>query len=177
MSLTHYQQLQQQSQKHPALVGNRLPVVTAATINISTQKLTLTEVSSHIRDFNASAGWVMFRDRLEINNFNPEQEAILEGEWCRDGQSLSVKLFHDDCYILTHLTVIEKSTDLMACTEQNIYIRPELKSQATANACRYRFWWQLAEKGEQKGRWLPLTQQFIGFTQVESIELSGKGGE
>ncbi len=177
MSFTNYQQLQQKSAQDPRLVGNRLPQLNAVSLEITAQEINLSEVCTQIREFNANAGWVMFRNRLEINNVAPEQDFILEGEWSNGEHSLSVKLLQDDCYVLTRFITTESQQSTIVNTEQILYLRPELKSQTDANACRYRLWWQQAEEGTQKGRWLPLAQQFIGFTQAEDIEQSSKGGE
>jgi len=177
MSLENYQKLHYESLQNEAMVGNRLPDLEAGLLEINTQELNLSQVVAHIAEFKANASWVMFSDRVEINNFNPDQGYIVEGEWSKGEQTLNLKLLQNDSYILTHFISKKTEQSEMVCTEQTIYLRPELKEQTDANACRYRFWWQQVQGGGQKGRWQPLAQQFIGFTATEDIEPSSQGDE
>ena len=115
-----------------------------------------------IKDFSAQQGWIMYRDSVQITIEAPTRTDIIEGEWANNGNTLKVKLLGADCYQVIHL-LQNSNNKTTAFTDQKVVLRNNLKGEY--NTIVYRLWWQLAEHDEYEGRWLPLTQQFIGFNQ------------
>ena len=163
MSLQSYQQLQSESQENAALLGNRLPNMTLADITIDAKQLTTTETLAAIKAFDAQQGWIMYRDSVQITTEAPTRTDVIQGEWVNNGNTRKVKLLGTNCYQVIYF-LQDNNDKTTAFTDQQVVLRNNLKGQY--NTITYRLWWQLAEQGEQQeGRWLPLTQQFIGFNQ------------
>lgn len=160
MSLQGYQQLQAQSQDDAALLGNFLPKFTSAGIDFQSEQLSISQTLAKIAEFSAQQGWIMYRDELLICTEAPSRTDIIEAEWINANNTLKVKLIGTDLYQVTHITSKEQGDKLFSV--QPVILRSNLKGEH--NTALYRCWWQQASSGEHKGRWLPLTQQFIGFS-------------
>ncbi len=160
MSLQGYQQLQAQSQGDTTLLGNCLPKLTSAGIDIQSEQFSTSKTLEKIATFSAQQGWVMYRDELLISTEIPSRTDIIEAEWASDNNTLKVKLIGAGLYQVTQITAKEQGEQLFSV--QAVILRNNLKGDH--NTALYRCWWQQSKKGKQRGRWLPLTQQFIGFS-------------
>ena len=161
MSLQGYQRLQAHSQDNEELLGNALPRLTEADIEITSMQVNSIEMLAQVKAFSAQQGWIMYRDELLISAEAPTRSDIIEGEWANNGNSLKVKLIAADCYQITH-TLQKSNEQNTAYSEQKVILRNNLKGDY--NTAVYRLWWQQVQEGDYNGRWLPLTQQFIGFS-------------
>jgi hypothetical protein len=161
MSLQGYQQLQSHSQNDATLLGNHLPKLINAGIEIQSEQLTTEKMREKIYTFSAQQGWVMYRDEVVISSETPTRSDIIEGEWTNNSDTLKVKLIGSDLFQVTQIKATQDKANCVF-SEQRVMLRNSLKGEY--NTALYRCWWQQASGEDYKGRWLPLTQQFIGFS-------------
>ncbi|WP_166368709.1 hypothetical protein [Psychromonas sp. SA13A] len=161
MSLENYNRLQVHSQDDPRLLGNALPKLTNASINILSEQLNTEHMLQKIKGFTPAEGWVMYRDQVEMSTEEPTRKDLIEGEWAHNNNSLKVKLIGADLFQVTLMSHAD-TDDITAFSEQKVMLRQSLKNEFTCAV--YRCWWRQSQEGDQKGRWLPLTQQFVGFS-------------
>ncbi|KLV01459.1 hypothetical protein ABT56_22135 [Photobacterium aquae] len=167
MSLDNYFKLQAHSCDEADLLGAVLPKLITASLSVKSQTLSAEQTISEIADFAAEQGWLMLRDGIELCLSAPERRDFIEGEWCRGDRSLKIKLIGHDQYLVTEFAPSEATQVTQAYSEQQIYLRNELKEQTDCNTACYRFWWQQEQSSEHRGRWVPLVQQFIGFDHTK----------
>jgi hypothetical protein len=168
----HYQLLHKQSQQDPQWLGVRLPAMTQAELEISSLQCSAAEICEHIQQLQATQGWVMYRDSIALTSSAPERNDFIEGEWCNEHTSIKVKYLHSDTYLCVSMSLSNQGAQPQQYTEQVIFLRKDLSSAqdntAKHNAVIYRQWFEQAQTGDAKGRWLPLMQQFMGFTHSQS---------
>lgn len=141
---------------YEAFNGVKLPRITSAKINITPSKVSIEQVLEQISQFVPTEGWVMYRDCLSISNQIPQRKDILEAEYTNGNDSLIIKHIGNSLYEATKLICTEEATASSGYIEQEIYIRNDLKANATT--ATYRIWYQ-----EHEYKWNPLVQQLIGF--------------
>ncbi|WP_298943936.1 hypothetical protein [uncultured Psychromonas sp.] len=161
MSLENYNKLQAHSQDDLRLLGNGLPTLMNAGLDILSEQLSTEKMLEKIKAIIPTQGWVMYRDQVEISADIPTRTDLIEGEWVNESDSLKVKLVSTDLFQVTRMNRAD-ADGFTAFSEQKVVLRQHLKNNITCAV--YRCWWKQAQEGEQKGRWLPLTQQFIGFS-------------
>ena len=162
MSLQGYQQLQTHSQDDPTLLGNRLENLTNGTLAISSTQLSTSEMHRKLISFKATHGWVMYRDEVLISLEMPTRNDVIEGEWTNGNESIKVKLIASDLFQVSEFTAT-KNESKQLFSVQKVILRNSLQNNEY-NCAVYRCWWQQAEDADHNGRWLPLSQQFIGFS-------------
>ena len=147
-----------------------LPKIHNAYLTISTQFLNVEQLTAIIEAFSATQGWVQYSDKVVISTQTPSKPNILEAQYCNDKkESLHIKHHKCGSYLVNTLCTKESAAHEQFYTEQALIVRNNLKEQAsTAN---YRIWWQLESEGVNEGRWLPLAQQFLGFSTLNNKEV------
>lgn len=162
MSLEQYNELMSSSQID---LGVQLPMLTPASLHLTSEKTTLEYIKLQIIELKATSGWVMYRDNVEISTNTPVRNDLIEAEYHNKGVTLKVKHLFADQYQLTRFETMidngvrtDKNTTQYCFGEQEIYVRNHLKSDATT--ATYRLWYKL-----DNHRWSPFSQQFIGFNK------------
>lgn len=166
MSMNDYQKLKGHNEAMENVLGCELPDLAGCHLVINTfRDLTAEQVASEVEAFQPVQGWVMYRDRVVVDDRAPSRHDFIEGEWCRGGDSLKTRLLGDGTYQLISMQLDEKDNGEHVCREQVVYLRSGLEVDALENpeAAIYRLWWQQEKQGPRKGRWIPLAQQFVGF--------------
>ncbi|MEG3755228.1 hypothetical protein [Psychromonas arctica] len=166
MSLHDYQQLQKQSQDDGALLGINLPTLIGAGVNIHSEPLTTEKMLQKVTVFTPLQGWVMYRDEVIMGAELPTRHDIIEAEWANGNSTLKVKLVGSNLFQVTQIT--KQATGDKLFSEQQVILRNNLKGEY--NTALYHCWWQQASRDEHKGRWLPLTQQFVGFLNNKGMK-------
>jgi len=173
MSLITYNSLSQDNTlgiKLPQLIAadleNQLPCIVSA-------KDAITKINA----FSAQQGWISYRDSVKITADAPDNEYFIEAQYCNGNDSLHVKLVNDNKYQINTFNASKPIQNCIASatkaySEQEVVLRNNLVDQA--KTATYRLWWQLEndEKNKHFGRWLPLTQQFVGFNNSAQGESS-----
>lgn len=162
MSLEQYNKLLGSSQSD---LGVQLPMLTPASLYLTSEKTTLEHIKQKITELAPTSGWVMYRDNVEINTNTPVRNDLIEAEYNNNGVTLKVKHLFAEQYQLTRFETVkeneqqeEMNTTQYCFSEQEIYVRNHLKSDATT--ATYRLWYKL-----DNHRWSPFAQQFIGFNK------------
>lgn len=167
MSLTTYNKLGQD----PTL-ETRLPQLTSAQLSRTEHSnQTAKEVINLINSFEPQQGWVSYRDKVEITASAPINEYFIEAQYCRGENSLHIKLTTNNRYQVIQLNVSKVVNHSLDTTEkvyqeQNLVLRNHFQEEEKTETVTYRLWWQQDNNKESQhfGRWLPLAQQFVGFT-------------
>lgn len=144
-----------------------LPNVIPATLKTITKQLTADKLLTAIREFSATDGWVQYTDKLVISTAIPTNTCLLEAQYtARNNRSLHVKLLSNNVFSVTEYQLQSSTTTKQFYTRQTLNVRNNLKEHAACVV--YNTWWEMATTAEQEGRWLPLAQQFVGFTSANS---------
>lgn len=173
MSINCYQTLQKESIQRAELLGCQLPMLRAGSLTLDSKTVSIEGVLNALKELQPECGWVMTRSKtviLETVSEFPELNDLIEAEFSSDQSSLKIKLLQKDQYIVTSFTLSDRSNDQQCYKDQRLV----LKTQAETNEAYvcYRLWWALNTTGVNKGRWEPLAQQFIGFSN--DAEQAGK---
>ena len=165
----HYLQLQEQSCQNPRKLGVSLPAMTTAQLKLISNRCSAAQICEQVEQLQATEGWLMYRDTLELTSQAPVRYDFVEGEWCNQHTSLKVKHLNGDTYLCVTMSLSEEKTVAQQYKEQVIYLRKDLKADQQ-NAVIYRQWFEQGTSGDSEGRWLPLMQQFVGFTQAKTTQ-------
>ncbi|AXY00927.1 hypothetical protein D1115_06490 [Vibrio alfacsensis] len=158
-SLTQYRELTKNAQAKDKL-GVALPDLTRAKVNVITQQYDVSDLQAVVEVFAPDAGWVVYRDGVEITNQAPNRSDVIEAEYyCQaaDVQSIKIKHLFAKQYLVTRFEVIDEESDEYCYSEQAVIVRKNLAEQA--QTAHYRLWY----KQDDAFRWNPFAQQFIGF--------------
>ncbi len=163
MSIADYQCLFDHNETQLSL-GVQLPYLIEQGLAISTKQLHADALHDYITDFCPVAGWVCYRDKVEISHAIPTRLDLLEAEYTNATSSLTIKHQYADEYI-----VIEYKTQPINANKPQVYreltmiVRDNLMAQATK--AHYRIWYQQHVEGAAQGKWQAIAQQFMGFSQ------------
>jgi hypothetical protein len=165
MSIKHYQALQQKSEEQKGFLGVKLPQLQQGNLDIVTSDYAFEQVVVMVNDLKPTQGWLMYRDGVEYTLNAPSRIDFIEGEWCNDKASIKVKFIGEERYLVTHMSQnsgLNESENSMCFKEQLTYLA---KGNDVNNCARYFQWYKLGTDHANQGCWLPLAQQFVGFTQ------------
>lgn len=164
----HYQSLHTLSQQNPQSLGVSLPAMTRSALTLTSLTCTAAQVCQQVEQLQATQGWLMYRDSLVLTAAAPERSDFIEGEWCNEHKTIKVKHLRADTYLCVSMAETQPSAVAQQFSEQVIYLRNDLQGEQH-NAAIYRQWYEQALTGDSEGRWLPLAQQFIGFTYHQKM--------
>lgn len=162
------------SQEAQKSVGVMLPLLEQKGLTITTDLAQATDLIAMVDEFKAIAGWVAYRDLVQTT-IRLDRTDLLEAEFTNGKDTLLIKHEFGSSYRVTRM--IETAADAnnpQACRIQHMMMRNDLKG--SANKIEYRLWYQQAKDGADKGRWLPLAQQFVGLVS-DHLEPKNQGEE
>jgi hypothetical protein len=164
MSIDNYKKLQELTKENNQLVGVKLPVLSSGFLAITSEKLTLEQVSNKLHCFTDSDGWILFTDGIVISEKPDGTRHFIEGEWSNQQTTLKIKQLVGDCYLVTTVEQNNETGVLAAYVDRHFQLSTNCnEDKAQPNHVIYRLWYgQSAVKNEEE-RWVPLNQQFIGF--------------
>ncbi len=157
--LNQYQELAKNAQDKDKL-GVALPNLTSAKVSVTAQQCDAETLQAIVEKFSPDAGWVMYRDSVEITADAPSRHDVIEAEYfCQaaDVQSIKIKHLHGSQYLVTRFEVTDEPSEEFCYSEQAVIVRNNLKAQA--KTAHYRLWY----KQDEAQRWSAFAQQFIGF--------------
>ncbi|PID41616.1 MAG: hypothetical protein CSB48_13860 [Proteobacteria bacterium] len=163
MSLNHYHRMQQAGNER-ALFGVALPRLQSGSLETGQKVMSPEEMRQAISAFLPDQGWVMYRDEVCFSATAPIREDMIEAEYCRARDSLSIRLISDNRYSVVTSIYTEAESN-MAFSEQHFHVRNGAL-QEQYNTAVYRLWWQQETSEKHQGRWQPAVQQFAGFKKI-----------
>lgn len=143
-------------------LGAELPNLQAGSLSICSERVSGAKAILDVFcSFNAQQSWVQYTDSVEINPIElADNKFLLEAECVSGDVTMVIKHLGHHQYIVTYMEATNESGAELY-KEQELYVRDNLKS--VAKTSRYRLWYQ-----EVDHRWLPVCQQFLGFTHGEN---------
>lgn len=147
-------------------LGCQLPSAVNGSIRVVSEVVDQQALAELFGGLDFDAGWASYRDKTVIDNRCTDLNNLLEGEWASSAFTLRVRLVDANRYQVTRFTNQADADDSITGTERVFMTRNSLNEGAKYNGITYRLWWQQAKTGPHEGRWVPLGQQFIGFTRV-----------
>jgi hypothetical protein len=163
MTVQNYQNLQAASKADNTLLGVALPTLTPAHLAVESYQVDFQRVKTAIADFNATQGWVMYRDALIREIQAPSRSDLIEAEYSNGTDTLTIKLIAHDRYQVSKMTM-QNAQGTMLFKTQTMPVQARLGSDLFII---YRLWYVQGCEGETQGKWQPYAQQFIGFTQEQ----------
>lgn len=148
--------------------GAPLPKLLSGSLHLEVKEKPAQEMIEAVKAFDAKCGWVQFRDELKLFTATAETIELSrfdlhEAEFFNGNASVHIRYLSAGRYQLVYFQMSGELKGQFTYTEQTYYLRADL---AEENSCvLYRHWW--LDKNSN-GNWLPVTQQFIGFTQASN---------
>ena len=150
MSIEQYQALQQKAE---ANIQQPLAKLTAASLVVSSDRVDATTVIETVNSFDATAGWVMYRDQnTALTQLSSERTDFIEGEWFNGTKTVKAKHLGGNEFLLV---AMEQAAD-----QDNSQVFKTVQINTRHGIANYDIWYQQFE-----GRWQALCQQFVGFSK------------
>ena len=146
---TNNRQLQPGSQQEKQSLGVMLPTLTEQGVVMESNIIQASDLAGVIGQFSPTAGWVCYRD---------------EAEYCAGDESLMIKQRYGNEYVVVRFTPQPNTASQQAYKKQTMLVRNNLKAHAMY--AHYRIWYTQLTDSVNLGRWQPIAQQFVGFSNV-----------
>ncbi|MCD9527517.1 hypothetical protein [Photobacterium carnosum] len=161
---TNNRQLQPGSQQDKQSLGVMLPTLTEQGVDMESNIIKSSDLAGVIAQFSPTAGWVCYRDEVVISADVPTRVDIIEAEYCAGDESLMIKQRYGNEYVVVRFTPQPNTSSLQAYKKQTMLVRNNLKAHAMY--AHYRIWYTQLTDSVNLGRWQPIAQQFVGFSNV-----------
>jgi hypothetical protein len=164
MSIANYQSLQSASEMDCKTLGVTLPKLTQGALSISRQLINTEAMINAVKGLNPITGWAMYRNQLIVSPQISDRNDLIEAEYSDGENSLMIKLVGHDRYSVCLMENKKEEDGSMVYKMQSMHTKIELTNK---ELIQYRLWYKQSNSEENKGRWEPFAQQFIGFTAQE----------
>ncbi|MGD6740197.1 hypothetical protein ACN08N_19320 [Photobacterium leiognathi subsp. mandapamensis] len=157
-------QLQPGSQQEKQSLGVTLPTLTEQDVHIESNIIQASDLAGVIAQFTPTSGWVCYRDDVVISADVPTRLDIIEAEYCAGDHSLMIKQHYGDEYLVVRFMPQLQAEQQQAYKKQTMLVRNNLKEYAMY--AHYRIWYTQLTDNVNLGRWKPIAQQFMGFSDA-----------
>lgn len=145
-------------------LGVELPELVSANIVVTSEQCDIDDVKLMVASLSPQAGWIVYRNSVEISTAIPERDDVIEAEYVNAIETIKIKHLYGKLYSVTRFSMTNDPNESFCYSNQSLIVRGNL--QEDAKLANYRLWYQK----DSEGCWAPFAQQFVGFDAFSEVK-------